>query len=74
MLYFYPEDFGAVADGKVNDVKAIQNAIDKAEENGGGTVVLTSGKTYFSKKLFQVISISITDYHIFTIHFATLVD
>ena len=51
MLYFYPEDFGAVADGKVNDVKAIQSAIDKAEENGGGTVVLTSGKTYFSDSI-----------------------
>ena len=45
MLYFYPEDFGALGDGKKNDVKAIQEAIDKAEQNGGGTVVLTSGKT-----------------------------
>ena len=51
MKYFYPEDYGAFADGKNNDVKAIQSAIDKAEENGGGTVVLTSGKTYFSDSI-----------------------
>ncbi len=48
MLLFYPEDFGARGDGIANDCKAIQAAIDKAAENGGGTVVLTSGKTYFS--------------------------
>ena len=46
MLYFYPEDFGALGNGVNNDCQAIQSAIDKAEENGGGTVVLTSGKIY----------------------------
>ena len=51
MLYFYPEDFGAKGNGKDNDCIAIQSAIDKAEENGGGTVVLTSGKTYFSDSI-----------------------
>lgn len=51
MLYFYPEDFGAVGDGVHNDCKAIQSAIDKAFENGGGTVLLSSGKTYFSDSL-----------------------
>lgn len=51
MLYFYPEDFGALGNGANNDCKAIQSAIDKAEENGGGTVVLTSGKTYFSDSI-----------------------
>lgn len=47
-MYFYPEDYGALADGETNDVKAIQTAIDKAHENGGGRVVLSSGKTYYS--------------------------
>ena len=34
MLYFYPEDFGALADGIHNDCSAIQSAIDAAEKNG----------------------------------------
>ena len=51
MLYFYPEDFGALGNGVNNDCIAIQSAIDKAEENGGGTVVLTSGKTYYSDSI-----------------------
>ena len=51
MLFFYPEDFGAKGDGKQNDKTAIQCAVDKAFENGGGTVVLTSGKTYFSDSI-----------------------
>ena len=51
MLYFYPEDFGALGNGVNNDCAAIQSAIDKAEENGGGTVVLTSGKTYYSDSI-----------------------
>ncbi len=51
MLYFYPEDFGALGNGADNDCAAIQAAIDKACENGGGTVVLTSGKTYYSDSI-----------------------
>ena len=47
-MFFYPENFGAKADGKTNDVKAIQEAINEAEKNGGGRVVLSSGKTYYS--------------------------
>ncbi len=51
MKYFYPEDFGALGDGKTNDVKSIQNAIDNAFSCGGGTVVLESGKIYFSDSI-----------------------
>lgn len=36
-------DFGAVADGKTLNTKAINDAIRKANENGGGTVVVPSG-------------------------------
>lgn len=48
---YYPETYGAVGDGKTNDCAAIQKALDAAFENGGGTVVLTSGKTYYSDSL-----------------------
>lgn len=50
-LYFYPETYGAVGDGKTNDCAAIQKALDAAFENDGGTVVLASGKTYYSDSL-----------------------
>ena len=47
-LYFYPETYGAAGDGKTNDCTAIQKALDAAFKNGGGTVVLASGKTYYT--------------------------
>ena len=37
-------DFGAVGDGKTLDHTAINRAIDKAVENGGGQVVVPAGK------------------------------
>lgn len=36
--------FGAVADGKTLNTTAIQAAIDKAGENGGGTVIIPDGQ------------------------------
>ncbi|WP_347840711.1 glycosyl hydrolase family 28 protein [uncultured Draconibacterium sp.] len=38
-------DFGAMADGKTLDTKAVQAAIDACTQNGGGQVVIPAGKT-----------------------------
>jgi hypothetical protein len=40
---FLVESFGAVGDGRTDDRAAIQAAIDMAERNGGGVVVLGNG-------------------------------
>lgn len=40
------EAYGAKGDGKGNDREAIQAAIDAAYAAGGGTVLLTAGKTF----------------------------
>ena len=42
-LYVNVLDFGANADGKTLNTKAIQNAIDKCNKNGGGTVEFPAG-------------------------------
>ena len=46
MFYYNVKDFGAVCDGITDDGAAIQAAIDECEKNGGGTVVLESGRYY----------------------------
>lgn len=42
----------AKGDGVTNDRNAIQKAIDDVHTAGSGTVILTSGKTFFSSNLF----------------------
>ena len=44
-------EFGAVNGGKIIATKAIQNAIDKCAENGGGKVIVPAGK-YLTGPLF----------------------
>lgn len=45
-------DFGAKADGTAIDTKAVQNAIDACTKNGGGTVLIPSGKTVMVGTIF----------------------
>lgn len=43
-IYYNVRNYGAVADGKTVDTKAINMAIDAAVADGGGTVFIPSGK------------------------------
>ncbi len=49
-MIYNVKDFGALCDGKTDDSKAIQTAIDKCSENGGG-IVLLEGGTFFSSSV-----------------------
>lgn len=44
-------NFGAKGDGRSDDTGAIQSAIDRCFENGGGRVILESGHTYVCRTL-----------------------
>ncbi len=46
-MNYYVKDFGAIGDGKTLNTAAIQAAIDKCYENGGGRVVISDG-TYMT--------------------------
>jgi polygalacturonase len=45
---FFITDFAATGDGKTLDTAAIQQTIDKANQSGGGRVVVPGGKTFLS--------------------------
>ncbi|MDO5339385.1 MAG: glycosyl hydrolase family 28 protein [Eubacteriales bacterium] len=47
-MAYHIMDMGASGDGKTNDAYIIQQAIDKCDLEGGGTVVLDGGHTYLS--------------------------
>ncbi|MBQ4160057.1 MAG: hypothetical protein IJD83_03920 [Clostridia bacterium] len=45
-------DFGAVADGATVNTAAIQNAIDKCHQAGGGRVIVPAGGTFVSGTIY----------------------
>ncbi len=45
-------DFGAIGDGVHKDTKAVQDAIDTATKNGGGKVIIPSGKKVLIGTIF----------------------
>jgi polygalacturonase len=49
-LSYNIREYGAVGDGKTYDTESIQRAIDKAYENGGGTIYFPAG-TYLTRTI-----------------------
>jgi polygalacturonase len=44
-------EFGARGDGAANDAAAIQAAIDRCAEAGGGTVLVPAGRTFLTSRI-----------------------
>ena len=57
---FYAKDLGAVNDGKTLNTAAVQSAIDKIAQSGGGKLVFSDGEyvlsTVFLKNNVHVVS------------------
>jgi len=60
-MIFNVMDFGAAGDGKTDDTHAVQAALDKCSECGGGTVLIPGGHTF---RTGHIIIHSFTELHL----------